>query len=178
VHLTLHNIAITDITPFKTVIGLGYSGNISMTIGNPGDYTENINTTAYINHTTIATFTNTTLTGGDSTTLTFTWDTTGVSYGLYEVSAVADPVPDETDIADNNYTCPMLVHVGVPGDVSGTTQGVYDGVVNMRDITYAILVFNTNPSSPNWKPNADINNDGTVNMRDIQIQILNFNKHE
>ena len=51
-------------------------------------------------------------------------------------------------------------------------------VVDMRDINYTILLFNTNSSSPNWKPNADINNDGTVNMRDIQIAILNFNKHE
>jgi hypothetical protein len=48
----------------------------------------------------------------------------------------------------------------------------------MRDVNYLIQLFNTNPSSPNWKPNADVNNDGTVNMRDIQIAILNFNKHE
>ena len=178
VHLTRHNIAVTDITPFKTVIGLGYSGNLSMTTGNPGDYIENIDTTAYVNHTTVATFVNTTLTGGDSTTLIFTWDTTGASYGMYELSAVADPVPDETNLADNNYTCPVLVHVGVPGDVSGPTQGVFDGTTNMRDVNYIILLFNTNPSSSNWKPNADVNNDGIVNMRDIQIAILNFNKHE
>jgi hypothetical protein len=72
----------------------------------------------------------------------------------------------------------MPVHVGVPGDISGPTLGVYEGTCNMRDIQYLILYFNTNPSSPTWKPNADINNDGTVNMRDIQIAILNFNKHE
>jgi len=70
------------------------------------------------------------------------------------------------------------VHVGVPGDVSGPTIGVYDGTANMRDINYMIQLFNTNLSSPNWKPNADVNNDGTVNMRDIQIAILNFGKHE
>jgi hypothetical protein len=87
-------------------------------------------------------------------------------------------VPGEINTSDNNYTCPVRVHVGVPGDVSSPTQGVYDGLVNMRDIYYIILLFNTDPSSPNWKPNADINNDGTVNMRDIQIPVLNFNKHE
>jgi hypothetical protein len=85
---------------------------------------------------------------------------------------------EEIDIADNNCTCSFTVHIGVPGDVSGPTQGVYDGTCNMRDIQYLILRFNTNPSSPNWNPNADVNGDNTVNMRDIQIAILNFNKHE
>ena len=87
-------------------------------------------------------------------------------------------VSGETNTANNNFTCSVPVHVGVPGDISGPTVGVYDGTTNMRDIQYLILYFNTNPSSPNWKPNADINNDGTVNMRDIQIAILNFNQHE
>jgi len=55
---------------------------------------------------------------------------------------------------------------------------------NSARITIAISVTEvalfpaTNPSSPNWKPNADVNNDGVCNMRDIQIAILNFNKHE
>jgi hypothetical protein len=178
VTLAVHNVAVTDITPFKTVIGQGYAGNMSVTTANSGDYGESFNTVAYANQTIIAAFMNTTLASGNSTILTLTWNTTTASYGTYEISAIAGQVPGETDIADNNYTCPVLVHVGVPGDISGPTQGAYDGTCNMRDITYAILLFNTNPSSPNWKPNADINNDGTVNMRDIQIQILNFNKHE
>jgi hypothetical protein len=178
VHLALHNIAITDITPFKTIIGLGYTGNLSVTNANSGDYAESLNTTVYANQTIIATFVNTTLGSGSFTTLTFTWDTTTASYGTYEISAASDTVPGETNTSDNNYTCPARVHVGVPGDVSSPTQGVYDGFVNMRDIYYIILLFNTDPSSANWKPNADINNDGIVNMRDIQIQILNFNIHE
>jgi hypothetical protein len=48
----------------------------------------------------------------------------------------------------------------------------------MRDINYLILRFNSKPDSPNWNPNADVNNDRTVNMRDIQIAILYFNQHE
>jgi hypothetical protein len=48
----------------------------------------------------------------------------------------------------------------------------------MKDIAYMVALFNTKPSSPNWNPNADINNDGVVNMKDIAIGILNFNKKE
>jgi hypothetical protein len=101
-----------------------------------------------------------------------------LAYGNYTIEAAVEPVLGETNTANNNCTCDMPVHVGVPGDISGPIQGVYDGICNMKDIQYLILYFNTNPTSPNWKPNADVNNDGTVNMRDIQIAILNFNKHE
>jgi hypothetical protein len=49
--------------------------------------------------------------------------------------------------------------MGVPGDVSSVTPDVYDGTVNMRDIQYMILLFNTKPGSANWNPNADVNDD-------------------
>jgi hypothetical protein len=178
VTLAVHNVAITDVTLFKTVIGQGYVGNVSAATANSGDYSEGFGITAYANQSTVVAVMNTSLASGGSTVLTLTWNTTTASYGTYEISVVADIVLGEVYVGDNSFTCSVLVHVGVPGDVSGATWGVYDGTVNMRDITYDILYFNTNLNSPNWKPNADINNDGTVNMRDIQIQILNFNKHE
>ena len=102
----------------------------------------------------------------------------GITHGNYTISATAGPVPGETDTANNNYTCPIPVHVGVPGDVSSTTPGVYDGVDNMKDIAYMVTLLNTKPGSPNWNPNADMNNDGVVNMRDIAIAVAYFNQHE
>jgi hypothetical protein len=68
--------------------------------------------------------------------------------------------------------------VGVPGDVSSSTQGVYDMKCDMKDIAYLVILFNTKPTSPNWNPNADVDNNGVVSMKDIAIAILNFNKHE
>jgi hypothetical protein len=115
---------------------------------------------------------------GGSINLTCEWNTTGVLFGNYTITAYVPPLEGEDNLADNNCTYHTPLHVGVPGDITSPTAGVYDGTTNMRDIQYLILLFNTNPSSPNWKPNADINNDSTVNMRDIQIAILNFNKHE
>jgi hypothetical protein len=175
--LVVHDVATTNLTSAKTVIGQGYGGNVTVTAQNHGDFAENFNVTTYAN-TTKTTDQNFVLTNGTTQAKTFVWNTTGFAYGNYTLVGAADIVPGETDIADNNYTCGVPVHVGVPGDVSGPTVGVYDKIVNMRDISYLIQFFNTNPGSPNWKPNADINNDGTVNMRDIQIAILNFNKHE
>jgi hypothetical protein len=43
----IHDVAITNIVPSKTVVGQGYSLNISVTAANKGDYTENFNVTAY-----------------------------------------------------------------------------------------------------------------------------------
>jgi hypothetical protein len=49
-----------------------------------------------------------------------------------------------------------------------------DYLINMRDITAVILLFNTTPQSPNWNPDADLNKDGIVNMRDVTILVLTF----
>jgi hypothetical protein len=174
---TSPDVAVTLVKPLKTIIGKGYTGNTSVTVENHGGFPATFNVTAYANATAFASA-NISLTIGSSDIITLTWNTSTFAYGNYTIKAIADTVPGETDTADNTYISVIQVHVGVPGDVSGPIQGVYDNIVNMRDISYLIQFFNTNPGSPNWKPNADINNDGTVNMRDISITIQNFNKHE
>lgn len=171
------DVATTNLAPAKTIIGRGYTGNVTVTAQNQGDFTEDFNVTIYANTTQITTL-SFVLANGIAQAKTFSWNTSGFVYGNYTLRAAADVVPGETDTADNNYTSSVPVHVGVPGDISGLTQGIYDGTCNMRDISYMILLFNTRPSSPNWNPNADVNDDGVVNMRDIAIAILNFNKHE
>jgi len=176
-HTPQHDVAIMNVSPFKTVVGLGYSLNVSVTAANLGDYPETCNVTVYANNTQIAKQP-VTLETGTSTTVTFTWNTTGFAKGNWTISAYAEPVLNETYVADNNCTCNIAVHVGVPGDISGPTQGVYDGKCDLRDVSYLVIRFNTKADSANWNPNADINNDATVNLRDVSIAIINFNKHE
>jgi len=53
---------------------------------------------------------------------------------------------------------------------------VKDGIINMRDITACILLFQTTPSSPNWNPDADVDKSGKVDMRDVTFLILSFGK--
>jgi hypothetical protein len=127
VHVTggTHDVAVTDIKSSKTVIGQGYKGNITVTAENHGGFTETFNVTAYANTTIIASQA-VTLTSGNSTTITFTWNTTGFAYGNYSISAVADTVPGETDTADNTFI-DGWVYVGIPGDVNA------DGIVEMMD---------------------------------------------
>ena len=173
-----HDIAMTGVAPAKTVVGQGHNLDANFTVANLGDLAETFYATIYANATNIGTYAVFNLANGTSTTLAFACSTTELAYGNYTISANTQPVPGENFTANNNCTYGIPVHVGVSGDISGPTSGVYDGTVNMRDISYIIMLFNTRPDSPNWNPNADINNDATVNMRDISIAILNFNKHE
>lgn len=51
---------------------------------------------------------------------------------------------------------------------------VKDGIINMRDVTACVLLFQTTPSSPNWNPEADVDNSGKVDMRDVTFIVLRF----
>ena len=175
--LGVHDVAITNHTSAKTIIGQGYCGNMTVTAQNQGSFAEIFNVTSYANTTSTNTL-NFNLTSGNNATQGMMWNTTGFAYGNYTMNATADTVPGETNTSNNNFTCPVPVHVGVPGDVSSSTPGVYDGVVNMKDIAYMVALFNTKPGSPNWNPNVDVNNDGVVNMKDIAIGVAYFNKRE
>jgi len=97
-----HDIAITELTPSKTVVEQGYPVSVNITIENQGYFLETFNITAYYNGTPIGNQT-VYLHAGSSTTSTFTWDTTGVTLGNYTISAYATPVPGEADTIDNTY---------------------------------------------------------------------------
>ena len=176
-HTPQPGIAVINVSPFKTVVGLGYCLNMSVTAANQGDYPEAFNVTVYANGTQIETQP-VMLETGTSTTITFTWNITGFAYGNCTIGAYAEPILNETYVADNNVTCIAPVHVGVPGDVSSSMAGVYDAKCDMKDIAYLVILFNTKPASPNWNPNADVDNNAVVSMIDIAIAIFNFNKHE
>jgi parallel beta-helix repeat protein len=173
----LHNVGIATVALGKTVVGRGYCCNITLIIVDYGLYGETFNMAIWASQLRID-LQPVVLADRSSTEINFTWDTTGLLYGNYTVHSAADVVPDETLTADNNYIFNLPVHVGVPGDVSSAAPGVYDGVANMFDVAYMIALFNTRPNSPNWNPNADVNNDGVSNMKDIAIAIAYFNQRE
>ena len=94
------------------------------------------------------------LPAGNQLTLTFTWNTAGIAYGNYNISAYAVPILcEEVDRADNNYE-DGIVMVTIPGDVNG------DRIVDIFDIVYISVGYNAN---------TDINCDGKVNIDDIDI---------
>jgi hypothetical protein len=169
----VHDIAVTNVNLFKTVVGQSYTMRLNVTLENKGEQTEIFNVTTYANDTTIQNKT-ITLTSKNSTTVVFTWNTTGIAYGNYTISAYVQPVLGEGNTTNNMYVG-GTVRVVVPGDVtSGTAPGVPEGRVDMRDIGYIASKFGTTPFSPDWDPNADVNDDDRVDMRDIGIACYNY----
>jgi hypothetical protein len=160
----VHDVAVTNVTSSKTVVGQGYSASINITVENQGDYTETFNVTLYANETSIELQT-ITLTNGSSTTLTFAWNTSGFAKGNYSITVCTTPVPGEIYTADNNCTG-GLVAVTIPGDVTG------EGLCDMQDIS--MLIDNFLVAPPAWNPNCDVNDDLTIDMADISLAIDHF----
>ena len=161
-------VVVAGVTSSKSVVGQGYSLNISVTavdLGTP----ETLNVTVYAN-TTYVTFQNVTVSSGTSTTLALTWDTNDFTYGNYTISAYAWPVPNETNSASSHRTG-GTVYVGIPGDLNG------DGTVDIYDAILLAGAFNSQPGMTNWNANADINGDGIVDIYDAIILAGNFNQH-
>lgn len=75
----LHDLSITRVAPSSTVVEEGRKVPINITVANQGDLTETFKLTTYANTNIIANLTNITLTSGNSTTITFTWNTKGVA---------------------------------------------------------------------------------------------------
>jgi parallel beta-helix repeat protein len=139
---TPHDLAVIHSAASRTVVGQGSSLNINATVANRGDYTETFNVTAYANDTAIQTET-LTLTSGNSTTLTFTWNTSGFAYGNYTISAYAWPVMGETDTDDNRFIDDR-VFISVVGDLGGGVPPQFfncDGKVDGKDLSLFLQCF-------------------------------------
>jgi len=84
--------------------------NITVDVQNEGNFDENFSVTLYYDSSAIGTESNITLAAGANTSLTFSWNTTGVREEVYvstdkqktyNLIATASTVPGETDTADN-----------------------------------------------------------------------------
>jgi hypothetical protein len=165
----IHDVAVTNVTSAKTVICQGYGGNETVTVQNQGNFTETFNVTVYANTTSVASQ-NVTLSSGNSTAITFTWNTSGFVKGNYTIKAVAAPVPGETDTVDNNCTDGLVV-VAMVGDVNA------DGKVEGKDLGAIAWSFGSYPGAPppmSWDPNCDIDNDGKVDGKDLGVVSWHF----
>jgi hypothetical protein len=108
-----YDVAITDIAPQQTVVGQGQTTHVNVTIENQGMFNETFDITLKANGTIIQTQTSS-LMNGESATLVFDWDTTGLPTGDYTISAYAVPLPSEADLPDNSYTDGVVEVIGPP----------------------------------------------------------------
>jgi hypothetical protein len=115
-----HDLAVTDVTPDKVLVAPGGIVKVNVTVTNEGDFTESFfDVFVEILYDGMPQLgvsplraTVPSLASGDSTTITFTWDTTGLPEGTYTVIAKASIVHDEIDVYDNTLVN-GIVNVGV-----------------------------------------------------------------
>jgi hypothetical protein len=98
----IHNIAIVDIKPSANIVYVGDSLQINVSILNKGTETENFSVGVYYDFTLIETLQVSAFAPSAQQTLTFMWNTSSVSEGLYQISAFA-PLPDDIDVSDNTF---------------------------------------------------------------------------
>jgi hypothetical protein len=169
-----HDVAVTNITTSKTgclpaeTIGEGFTIDINATVENQGGFIETFNVNVKVNATTIGTQ-GVTLNPAEIKTLTFTWNTTGYAYGNYTISATADIVPGETDVADNTlvYGWSFLT---LAGDVDG------DHDVDIFDIVRMSGIYGVKKPDPRYDPNCDMDDDGDIDIFDIVAAAGNYGK--
>jgi ABC-type transport system substrate-binding protein/outer membrane protein assembly factor BamB len=87
--------------------------------------------------------------------------------GNYTVSANADILPFEVDVADNSKI-DGCVFVAIVGDINA------DGIVDIEDIYLIALAYGTMPGQPGYKPNLDVNGDKIVDIEDIYTTALHY----
>ena len=185
VHVTrislVHDISVYHVESSKHVVGQGFLGLIDVSVLNQGFATDAFNVTVYINGTIACAPVRVILKSGDSTTITFPWNTTGLTKSKYTLSAYAAPVPDETDTLDNTCTG-GIVTIAMIGDLTGPTAGVPDGKVDIRDLALAAKAYGSYLGDPRWNPDADLTGttmglpDNKVDIRDLAVIAKNYGK--
>ena len=181
-----HDIGIFNPEQWKTVVFQGFPLCTYGSTINYGNNSENISIIAYANgipfdskNSTLQAKTwNTT---GFTFTSKFGWNTTSLAKSVnYSLSFYVEPVPGETDTADNNFTSGWVV-VSMPGDLTGGTSNpwdfVPDGKVDGKDIAIVALCYGSAPGCQPpwiWNPNSDVNNDGKVDGKDIALVAIHF----
>ena len=166
-----HDIAVVNVTTSKNVVCQGFCVRINVTIENQGNFPETFNVTIKASGTPIA-IESVFLENGTLTVLNIVWNTTGFAKGNYTITATADAVQGEIDVADNAFTDGWIV-VSMVGDVTGP-DGWPDGKVNMRDIGAIARCFGTQAGDPEYEANYDIVYDGKINMRDVGLAARHF----
>jgi hypothetical protein len=165
-----HNVAVRNVVPSRTALSQAYISSINVTVNVfVWWYPETFNLTAYANAIPIGSQ-NITLPYGTQSNINFTWNVTSLTYGNYTMSAYSEPVPDEIQTVDNNYT-DGVVAITIPGDING------DFKVTLQDLVLLANAYGTKPGDTKWNPNADINGDGKVSLSDLVLMANHYGQH-
>jgi len=137
-----HNVAILSVTPSKTSIYLNETITITVVAKNKGTTTETLNVTVFYATFVVGTQTVTNLAPGVEQPFIYTWDTTGVSEGSYQIKAVASNVTGEIYTADNTYL-DGIITINPIRDIAVISVSPSPTTVNIgQNVTITVVVKN------------------------------------
>jgi PKD repeat protein len=111
-----HDIAVTDISVSSEEVTPGTTISISAEVSNLGSFSETFSVVASYDSTVIETKPVTDLASAAEMTVTFSWDTTGVAEGEYQISVEATGVQDDGNPGNNNAIYEAPIKVGASND--------------------------------------------------------------
>jgi len=167
---TGHCVAITSVVTAKTVIGQGFNCDLTVCAADLGEYDESFIVTVFANMTVIETEQVSTLNASCAVSLVCAWNTAGLAYGSYTISAYAQPVTGQNDMSGNSFTL-GTVKVTIPGDLNG------DFKVGLADLVILAKAYGSKPNSANWNANADIESNGVVGLSDLVLLAQHYGQH-
>ena len=100
----LHDLIVVDVVAWPSVVEVGDDVFVDVVVRNNGSVVETFNVTAYFDGIEFSTSLVSSLVSGGEFTVSFVWDTSGVTPGNYTVKAHTPPVENETSIEDNAFT--------------------------------------------------------------------------
>lgn len=124
-NILLVDIAVTAVNLSSTYVYIGQLLNVTVTVKNLGELTENFNVTLYYNETSIETVKVSSLDPGIQRTLSFSWNTSNVNEGAYIMAAVASQVPSEVNTLNNRYVAGQVTITHRPQPVPFNPRDLY-----------------------------------------------------
>jgi hypothetical protein len=166
----IRDVAVMDIKPEMNYAYQGWIIKINVTVANKGNLTETFEVKAYYDDTLIGTLTVSNLTPNENLTITFYWDTKGLSpCHNYTISAEATLVPYELNIGDN-YLQKGWVKIKLMGDIDG------NGTVDLYDAVLLSDAAGSYEGHARWNPEADLDRNKYIDIFDAVILSINSGK--
>ncbi len=174
----LPDVAVTGFSVSRTFAYAGVGSNpiqLNVTAANEGGAPETFTVTVGYNSTIIASQ-NVTLSNGKSTVVSFSWPTASLARGIYTLTAHASAVTGETNLSNNNLTCPGGTGCGWSGPFTVKLKGDVDGdcKVDITDLALVGIAFGKTIGQPGFNAAADLNNDGIINIVDLVLVASSF----
>lgn len=162
------NIAVTNITTSKTVVGEGCICHVNIAVENQGNKVEGFDVEVNINLS--LTFLEYKLLASGSATFVFVWNTTGWSKGNYHLNASVRPIPEETVTTDNSFDGGW-VFITITGDFDE------DHDVDIYDIVQISGAYGSGKGDEDYDSNCDIDDNSDIDIIDIVAAVSHYGEN-